>query len=191
LAGSASTVADAREGRGDALTQAALRLNAGLLALVPVVTRSPLQAFARLHALAAAGLTPDASLGRPRADPSASAGLRRLADLLLAPTSAPGIAVAAFAHAEIATAAPFEVGSDLVARALERLLLAATGVDPASVTVPEAGHLRMGADYAHALSAAANRDTPGLHRWLLYSCTALARGVADSPLVEPSDSPGL
>jgi hypothetical protein len=182
LAGSQTTLDDARRGRGDAMTQAALRLNAGLLALAPVVSRSPLQAFARMHALAAAGLVPDADLGRPRPDLSASATLRRLAELLLRPTAAPGIAVAALAHAELVRSQPFGVANDLVARALERLLLVATGVDPASVTVPEGGHLRMGPEYAEALDIVTVDRAQGERRWLLYSCVALGRGLEDSPL---------
>ena len=43
-------------------------LEGGATALVGVWQRAPLQAIARLHALAAADLTDDDRLGRPRAD---------------------------------------------------------------------------------------------------------------------------
>src|SRR6478735_7485051 len=66
LEGSASNLEDLRAGGGDAVAIAAARVNGELLALVPVVSRSPLQAMARLHALAAAGSVSDDALGRPR-----------------------------------------------------------------------------------------------------------------------------
>lgn len=191
LAGSDSTLEDAHRGSGDALTGAAVRLNAGLLALVPVVNRSPLQALARMHALAAAGMVPEAELGRPRPDREAADVLRALAARLVAPTVAPAIAVASLAHAEIVTRAPFAVGNDLVGRALERLLLTSRGVDPASVTVPESGHLLMGAEYEQALAGFASGHDQGVRRWLLYACAAIAQGLNESPLRGPhGDSDG-
>jgi len=193
LEGSESTLDDVRRGAGDGYARAAVRLNTGLLALVPVIARSPLEAFARMHTLAAAGLAPEADLGRPRPDAAAALVLRRLATRLLAPTTAPGIAVAALAHAELAVAAPFGVANDVVARALERLLLVVRGVDPASVTVPEAGHRQMGTRYRDALAAYRTGDAPGLRTWLVYSCAALSTGVAESPLraeiVRPTSTP--
>jgi hypothetical protein len=188
LAGSPSTLDVVRAGDGDPLTRSAVRLNTALLALVPVLARSPLEALARMHTLAGVGLAPDAELGRPRPDPQAAEVLRRLATRLLAPTTAPAIAVAALAHAEVAVAAPFGVANDLVARALERLLLVVRGVDPVAVTVPEVGHLLMGADYQEALGAYRAGGAPGLRRWLLYACAAFGRGVAGSPLAESDDT---
>lgn len=185
LAGSDSSSAEIRSGGGDALARAAVRLNTGLLKLVPVVGRSPLEALARLHTLAATGLAPDAELGRPRPDPEAAVALRRLAAQLLRPTSAPAIAVAALAHAEVAAGAPFTVANDLVARALERLLLVARGVDPTSVVVPESGHQALADGYAAALAAYRVGDPAGLRGWLFHSCAALGHGVADSPLRRP------
>ncbi len=185
LAGSSSSLDVVRAGAGDPVATAAVRLNTGLLSLVPVLARSPLEALARMHTLAAVGLAPEAELGRPRPDPAAADVLRRLALRLLAPTTAPAIAVAALAHAEVAAAAPFGVANDLVARALERLLLVVRGVDPVAVTVPEAGHLLMGADYPQALDAYRTGDSAGLRTWLLYSCAAFGRAVASSPLGDP------
>ena len=66
LEGSASTLADVRESGGDAIAVDAVRLSTQLLALVPVLRQSPLQALARMHALAAAGSLADEELGRPR-----------------------------------------------------------------------------------------------------------------------------
>lgn len=170
-----------RDGAGDPLAVATARLNADLLALVPVVQRSPLQALARMHALAAAGRVPEHMLGRPRPAPGVAARLQALSRLLAAPTAAPAVAVAALAHAEIATSAPFEAVNGVVARALERLLLVSRGVDPASVTVPEAGHLALMGDYREAL-AAYDRDPSGRSTWLMHAASALPVGVAASPL---------
>ena len=50
-------------------------------------------------------------------------------------------------HAEIAVAAPFVSHNGLVARAAERLVLVARGVDAKSLIVPEAGHLAVRAEY--------------------------------------------
>jgi hypothetical protein len=182
LAGSASTLEEVRRGAGDAYARGALRLNTALLGLAPVLTRSPLEVFARMHTLAAAGLAPDAEIGRPRPDPTASLQLRRLAERLLAPTSAPAIAVAALAHAELAVTAPFSVASDLVARALERLVLSSRGVDPTSATVPEAGHRRLEPRYRAALAGYRTGSEAGLRSWLLYSCEAMTAGLVESPL---------
>jgi hypothetical protein len=184
LAGSLSTLDSVREGAGDALARGAVRLNTGLMALVPVLPRSPLEALARMHTLAAVDLAPAAEIGRPGPNPGSADLLRRLGARLLAPTAAPAIAVAALAHAEIAVGAPFGVANDLVARGLERLLLVVRGIDPAAVTVPEAGHLLMGSDYQEALDVYRAGDARGRRTWLLYSCAALGRGVASSPLLE-------
>lgn len=171
-----------RQGAAEPVALAAARLNAGLLALVPVVNRSPLQAFARLHVLAATGSTSDDMLGRPRPEPEVTKRLQQLAARLVAPTRAPAIAVAGLAHAEVATLAPFDSGNALVARALERLLLVARGVDPTSMVVPEAGHLFLEPGYLSALEAYAVGGLDGHRAWLLHGCSAVAEGVTASPL---------
>ena len=184
LAGSESDLAEVSAGAADPLARSALRLNTGLLALAPVLARSPLEALARMHTLAAVGLVPEAELGRPRADPRAAESLRALAGRLLRPSRAPAIAVAALAHAEIAAGEPFAAASDLVARGLERLLLMVRGIDPASVIVPEAGHRLGGVDYLDALAGYRRGGASGARAWLLYSCAALGRGVRASPLAD-------
>ena len=182
LEGSASRLDDLRRGSADDLALAAARLNGGLLALVPVVQRSPLQALARLHVLAARGLVDDELLGRPKPAEGAAARLQALSSSLLASTEAPAIAVAGIAHAEVITVAPFVVANGLVARALERLLLVARGVDPTSMVVPEVGHLALAASYRSGLAAYADGGRSGRRAWLLHVASALTRGVEDSPL---------
>ncbi|MDQ6642797.1 MAG: oxidoreductase [Actinomycetota bacterium] len=177
LAGSSATVEEVRKGVGDELAQAAVRMSASLLSLVPVLERSPLQVFARLHVVASGSETG----GRPVSDEAASRVLG-LAGTLQAKTSAPALVVAALAHAEIATVMPFASYDGLVARAVERLILVARGVDPASLVVPEAGHLALRGEYESNLRAYAEGGPAGLHAWLLYAAQAQARGAESSPL---------
>lgn len=177
LGGSTASVADIRAGSGDPTAQAAVRISTELLALVPVLERSPVQAFARLHVLACGVGTG----GRP-VSRDAAARMTGLAATLAAPTTAPALMVAALAHAEIASVAPFGSYDGLVARAVERLVLVARGVDPASLVVPEAGHHALRAEYESNLSGYATGHRPGLHAWLLYAAQAQAKGAESSPL---------
>ena len=55
-----------------------------------------------------------------------------------------GLVVASVVHAEMAAVRPFVQGNGVVARAVERALVQATGLDPTGVAVPEVGHLRGG-----------------------------------------------
>lgn len=180
LEGSASSYDEVAAGTGDPIAADAVRVSTELLSLAPVLQRSPLQALARLHAIAAA--TSDlATLGRPRS-PEAAARLQGLADLLLADTAAPALLVAAVVHADLATAAPFPSHNGIVARAAERLVLVARGVDPASLTVPEAGHLALREAYESNLRGYASGSSAGVHAWLLYAPEAFAAGADASPL---------
>jgi Fic family protein len=152
---------------------------------VPVLQRTPLQALARLHALAAAGSADaperQSELGRPRSA-EAAARLRDLASLLTAKTSAPALVVAALVHADLATSAPFASHNGIVARAAERLVLVARGVDEKSLVVPEAGHLALRAEYESNLRGYASGSQAGVHAWLLYGAEAFAAGAEASPL---------
>ncbi len=152
-----------------------------LLGLVPVLATAPLQAVARTHTLAAKGVVDDVDLGRPR-DAVAAARLHDLGGMLSRPTAAPALVVAAVVHAEIATVAPFVSHNGIVARALERLVLVARGVDPTSLTVPESGHLRLRREYESNLRGYAEGGASGVHAWLLYAAEAYAAGAEASPL---------
>lgn len=181
LEGSVSTAEEIRAGGGDAIARSAVRLSSELLALVPTLQSAPLQALARLHTLAAKDDVEDVDLGRPRS-PEAAARLRDLAATLTAPTSAPALVVAAVAHAEVATAAPFVSHNGVVARALERLLIVGRGVDAKSLVVPEAGHLALRRAYSSNLRGYAEGGAPGVHAWLLYATEGYAAGAEASPL---------
>jgi len=180
LEGSAVSVDELASGEGDATAKGAVRLSAELLGLLPVWRRAPVQALARLHALAAGGTVDDEELGRP-VNPAGVARLTSLARSLGAPTRAPALVVAALTHAEIVVAGAFASHNAVVARAAERLVWVDKGVDPASVTVPEAGHAADASGYARALESYPFGDA-GRQQWLLYAAEAAARAAEASPL---------
>jgi hypothetical protein len=183
LQGSGSTLEEVRQGTGDALAASAVRVSTELLGLVPTLARAPLQALARLHTLAARGSVDDTELGRPR-EPASAARLRDLGRLLGTPTTAPAMVLAAVVHAELATAAPFVSHAGVVARAAERLVLVARGVDEKSLVVPEAGHLALRPAYESNLRGYRDGGVAGVHAWLLYAAEAYAAGAEASPLAE-------
>lgn len=164
--------------------------------LAGVVLGAPLQALARLHVVAAEGLVPDAELGRPRvggedcreltdlgpAPPAADVPgrLDLLADLIRASGSVPAVVVGAIVHAEIATLRPFTRGNGVVARAMERLLVRETGLDPTGVAVPEWGYGSLGGPaYTGALAAYGIGSVDGVTLWLEHSANALTAGAQE------------
>ena len=175
LEGSTSTMDEIRADSGDELARAAVRVSTELLSLVPVLGRSPAQAFARLHAL-----TGGTSPGQP-VSPERTERLQSLSRTMLS-TSAPAMIVAALVHADLMAAAPFADRNGIVARAAERLVLVARGVDPASLVVPEAGHLALRAEYESNLRGYRDGGVDGLHSWLLYAAEAQVKGAEASPL---------
>ena len=181
LEGAGSSLAEVREGGGDAVAQDAVRVSTELLSLAPAMTRTPLQALARLHALAGAGSLPDEQLGRPR-DAASADRLRALAELLTVRTDTPALMVAAVVHGDLMTAAPFGSHNGIVARAAERLVLVARGVDEKSLVVPEAGHLALRSAYESNLRGYRDGGSAGVHAWLLYAAEAYAAGAEASPL---------
>lgn len=184
LEGSLVTLDDFRAGSLDDVAEASARLSTGLLAEVPVFKRSPVQALARLHTLAGRGIVADEQLGRPVSD-EAAGRLQTLSTTLLT-SQQPAMLLAALAHAELVTVAGFASHNGLVARAAERLVLVARGVDPASVVVPEAGHLALRAEYESNLRGYRDGGRAGLHSWLLYGAEAFAAGAEASPLAGSS-----
>lgn len=181
LEGAEESLERMRVGDAGEVAQAAVRVCTELLALVPVLGRAPLQALARLHSLAGKGVVAAEELGRPRS-PESSARLGDLSKRLVAGTAAPALVVAAVVHAEIATAAPFVSHNGVVARAAERLVLVARGVDPKSLVVPEAGHLALRAEYESNLRGYRDGGAAGVHSWMLYAAEAYAAGAEASPL---------
>jgi hypothetical protein len=185
LEGSVKSLDEVRSGDLDAPAEAALRISTELLSLTATFAAAPLQVFARLHVLAAGGTHEgdgeDDQLGRP-VSPEAAQRLADLAGLLMAPTTAPALVTAAIVHAELVTVAPFASYNGIVARAAERLLIVARGVDPTSLVVPEEGHRRLRAEYESNLGAYAHGGPNGVQAWLLYCAEAYAAGANASPL---------
>ena len=179
LEGSRSTLEEVRAGEGDEVALASVRLSTELLALAPVLRRSPLQALARLHTVAAAGTLPDDQLGRPR-DADAARLVRTVSQVLS--QDAPALLVAAVVHGELLSATPFASHNGLVARAAERLVLVARGLDPTSLVVPEAGHLALRPAYEGNAAALRDGGQPAVHRWLLYAGEAYSAATEASPL---------
>jgi hypothetical protein len=176
IEGSGSDDATVRDGAGDPIARAAVRLSTELLGVLPAWQSAPLQALARLHAIAAAGVVDESELGRPVVSDGATR-LATLARSLSAPTEAPGMVVAAIVHAEVVAAGAFASHNGLVARAAERLTLVGSGVDPASVTVPEAGHLATGDAYRLGLERYRTGGQVGLHGWVTQAVRAYAAGA--------------
>ncbi len=161
-----------------------------------LLVRSPAQALARLHVAAASGMLPAEQVGRPRCDGESS---REFVDLGMppAPTDIPArlagvgeligmagevpvVVAAALVHAELAVVRPFVRGNGLVARAAERALIAAAGLDPTGVAVPEAGWLAGGGTaYLGALTAYASGTSEGVGLWLRQAAEAMTRAVSE------------
>jgi hypothetical protein len=60
--------------------------------------------------------------------------------------------------------------------------MVARGVDPTSLTVPEAGHLALRPAYESNLRGFAGGGSSGVHAWLLYAAEAYTAGAQASPL---------
>lgn len=174
-----------------------------------IVRTAPLQALARLHVAAASpfvrgadtNLTDDTdALGRPRVAgedttefvdlgpaPDAAEVSRRLAqlaDLIVAASTAtnrvPAVVISSIVHGEVIAIRPFAHGNGLVARALERALIQALGLDPTGVAVPEAGHVANGAvTYTGSSAAYGKGSAAGVGLWLGQAADAVLKGVAE------------
>ena len=156
-------------------------LEGGTTNLLGVWQRAPLQALARLHALAAADLIDDEDLlGRPRQDPEVAARLDLVTRLVTGASTAPAPVLAAVAHGELLTLAPFGAGDGVVARAVSRLVTMATGLDPHGLGVPEVYWMRRAEDYQSRARAFATGVPDAVGAWLLMSCQALEDGAREA-----------
>ena len=171
-------------GEPDPVLAGALRvsevLEGGAGALVGVWKRAPLQALARLHALAAADLVDDDRLGRPRPDPEVGPRLELLADLVTGGTKVPAVVLAAVAHGELLTLAPFGVADGVVARGVSRLITMASGLDPHGLGVPEMFWMKQSGNYRAAARGFASGTPNGLGAWLVLSSQGLHAGAREA-----------
>jgi hypothetical protein len=169
-----------RAGVDDPVVQGALRVSTEVGRLAETWQRAPAQVLARLHVLAAAGIAPEAELGRPVADHALSARLAGLAKLIAGCTAQPAVIVAAVVHAELRTLTPFHTGTGVVARGAARLTTVSRGLDPKALVVTEVGHLELAAEYDAALTAYAGGEPDGVARWLRHSCEATELGAREA-----------
>ncbi|WP_409483918.1 hypothetical protein [Arsenicicoccus dermatophilus] len=178
------------------VVRGAIQVTAEAEHLRSVLAAAPRQAVARLHTAAASPLVAAEALGRPRragedclelvelghaVDPAAlPARLDGVVALLAAAGQVPAGVVASLVHAEVAVARPFTYGNAMVARALERVVVQAAGLDPTGVAVPESGHRSLGLRaYVGALAAYATGTPDGVRLWLLHCCDAMVRAAAE------------
>ena len=77
---------------------------------------------------------------------------------------------------------PFTWGSDLVARAAVRLVIAGRGVDPSLFSIPEHGMFEMGRPaYVRALQGYSSGTREGVLAFISWHTTACAMGAKAVP----------
>jgi hypothetical protein len=180
----------------DPVAQGALRVSAELGRPGKTWRASPRQVLARLHTLAAAGMTKDP--GRPRIIPTmvdplglgpapgpeeSAARMNALADLISGTSQAPALVLAAIVHAELLVVRPFGLADGLVARAAERLTLVEHGLDPKSLTVVEVGHADLGDAYAESLRDYLQGTAEGVGAWVRHCASAVVLGVRETTAI--------
>ncbi|WP_327067681.1 oxidoreductase [Kitasatospora sp. NBC_01302] len=124
----------------------------------------------------------------PPAD-EVAARLDQLAQLLATRPSgvqggAPALVTAAVVHGELLALRPFANYNGLVARAAQRIVLIAEGLDPKAICPAEVGLVELGtAAYREALAGYVSGTPQGLARWIAHCGLALRLGVRESTAV--------
>lgn len=162
----------------DPITQGALRATGETVRLAANWHQTPIQVLARLHLLAARDLADPTELGRPRPGTDRNR-LDQLLRLSSGDSAAPGVVVAAIVHGELMALQAFDPGGGVVARATERIVLMATGVDPLGLSVPEVGHLAMSRAYQPLIHTYGSGQPDGVAAWVRHCCDAYVRGAED------------
>ncbi|MEZ0077256.1 oxidoreductase [Planotetraspora sp. GP83] len=180
----------------DPVVQGALRVSAELGRLGKTWRSAPRQVLARLHTLAAAGLS--AEPGRPRTAPTGADPLglgpapgpeetavrmSALAGLVTGTTKAPALVLAAITHAELAVLRPFGTADGVVARAAGRLTLVEHGLDPKSLIAVEVGHVDLGDAYAESLRAYLKGTAEGVGAWVRHCAGAVVLGARETTAI--------
>ena len=180
----------------EAVLKGAVQATAETEHIREMVVTAPSQALARVHVAAAGHLLPESQVGRPRRagevsqelsdlgpapdEPAIRQRLSGILELLMGAGDAPAVVVAALVHAEIATIRPFVRGNGLVARAMERAVIRASGLDPTGVAVPEVGHRSAGgAAYLSALAAYGSGSPQGVALWVTHCARAVVVGAEE------------
>ncbi len=167
---------DGDEADLDPVLAGAVRVSVEAIRLAKDWPRTPMQVLARAHLLVAGGVAEQATLGRPRS-PAAARRVQRLCQAVQARSRAPAVVVAAVVHAELLAGEAFDPLGDVVARAAERVVLVALGLDTKAVTVPEVGHLELAAQYRDAAAAYLEGGASGVAFWVEHCCSAYAAGA--------------
>ncbi|GAA4562158.1 Fic family protein [Planotetraspora kaengkrachanensis] len=180
----------------DPVVQGALRASAELGRLGKTWRSAPPQVLARLHTLAATGLTENP--GRPRTAPTSAdplglgaapgpeetaARMSALADLVTAAPQAPALVLSAIVHAELAVLRPFGVVDGVVARAAARLTLVEHGLDPKSLVAVEVGHADLEDAYGESLRAYLTGTADGVGTWVRHCAAATVLGARETTAV--------
>ncbi len=155
-------------------------LEGGQTSLAGVWQHAPMQALARLHMLAAANQVDDDKLGRPRGGSEIATRLELLTGIATGGTRAPAPVVAAVAHGELLTLAPFGSADGVVARAVSRLVTMVSGLDPHGLGVPELAWMRRPGDYHAAAEKFATGTPDGVAAWVRLCCRALKDGAREA-----------
>ena len=179
----------------EAVLRGAIQATAETEHIRATISTAPSQALARVHAAAAGHLLPDSRVGRPRQggevslefsdlgpcpdEPVVRERLSGIVELLLCAGDGSAVVVAALVHAEIATVRPFVRGNGLVARAMERAVIQASGMDPTGVAVVELGHLAAGPAYLGALAAYGSGSPQGVGLWIAHCAGAIVTGAQE------------
>lgn len=124
----------------------------------------------------------------PSAEESA-ARLDQLSQLLAARAEGaaggtPALVVAAVVHGELLALRPFGEHNGVIARAAQRIVLIAEGLDPKAICPAEVGFAELGtAAYRQALLGYLGGTPDGMARWIAHCGAALRLGVRESTAV--------
>lgn len=132
--------------------------------------------------------TPAGLPAAPSAD-EVAARLDQLSQLLVAraegtASGTPALVVAAVVHGELLALRPFASHNGVIARAAQRIVLIAEGLDPKAICPAEVGFAELGtAAYRTALQAYLGGTADGMAAWIAHCGQALRLGVRESTAV--------
>ncbi|MFF3114854.1 oxidoreductase [Kitasatospora sp. NPDC057904] len=96
----------------------------------------------------------------------------------------PALVVASVVHGELLALRPFGAHNGVIARAAQRIVLIAEGLDPKSICPAEVGLAELGTDaYRRALAGYLSGTAEGMGAWIAHCGRALRLGVRESTAV--------
>lgn len=96
----------------------------------------------------------------------------------------PALVVASVVHGELLALRPFGTHNGVIARAAQRIVLIAEGLDPKSICPAEVGLAELGAaEYRRALAGYLAGTPEGMAAWIAHCGRALRLGVRESTAV--------